>query len=287
MHVERYRRSRDIGMEAGLLLARYLLNTENLHYGFWTDDLKLDLFNMPKAQEKYTEFLLSHIPQDTKSVLDVGCGAGVTAEKLIERGCEVECVAPDSALLDCAKQRLGDRAKVFAAKFEDFPATRKFDVVMFSESFQYIPFDRALPHALEFLNPGGHVLICDFFKLQGKKGSPIGGGHKLHELMKQARGLSTEVVTDIDITPQTAPNLDLVDDFMRQVGKPGYEMLMQHAAASYPTMTKLGRWWFRKKLERVERRYFSGTRNAKTFAEYKTYRLLLLQKAAVPPTATA
>jgi SAM-dependent methyltransferase len=279
MYIDQHRRSRDIGLEAGLLLARYLLNTDNLHYGFWTDDLPLTLFNLPAAQEKYTSFLLSHVPRDARAVLDVGCGAGVTANALLQRGCDVECVAPESALLDCARQRLGERAVIHAGKFEDFSTTRKFDLVLFSESFQYIAFDRALPHALELLEPGGHVLICDFFKVQGMKGGPIGGGHKLHEFRKQVLSQRAEMVQDIDITRHTAPNLDLVDDFMKRVGKPGYEMLMEHAAGAYPTLTRLGRWWFREKLARLERRYFSGTRNAATFAQYKSYRLMLLRKS--------
>lgn len=278
MYVQKDFRSRDIGLETGLLLARYLLDTENLHYGYWANGLELKFQNLPAAQEKYTEFLLSHIPPGVNSVLDVGCGAGVTAEKLLERGCEVECVAPQTALLDCARQRLGDRAKVHAARFQDFEPSRKFDLVLFSESFQYVPFEQALPHALRFLDDGGYVLICDFFKVQGKKGSPIGGGHKLHEFIKQAAKLNADIVTDIDITAQTAPNLDLVDDFLTRVGKPGYEMLMEHAMATYPKLTRVVRWWNKEKIEKVEHKYFSGIRNAQTFSEFKTYRLLLLRK---------
>lgn len=277
MYVQEHRRSRDIGLETGLLLARYLLDTENLHYGFWSDGLEVKLANMPAAQERYTDFLISHVPQEARSVLDVGCGAGVTAERLLERGMEVECVAPESGLLECARKRLGKRAKVHAAKFEEFEPGRRFDVVLFSESFQYIPFEQALPHALKFVNPGGHVLICDFFKQQGKKGSPISGGHKMHELVKQMDTLNLKVVQDIDITKQTAPNLDLVAEFLEQVGKPGYEMLMEHATATWPKLSKLGRWWFRKRIAKLEHKYFSGRRTGAAFAEYKTYRLLLLQ----------
>ncbi|MBX3460197.1 MAG: class I SAM-dependent methyltransferase [Planctomycetes bacterium] len=278
MYIQKDVRSRDIGLETGLLLARYLLDTENLHYGYWMPGVEVHFRNLPAAQERYTEFLLSHVPAGAKSVLDVGCGAGVTAEKLLERGLEVECVAPESGLLEAARKRLGERARVHAARFQDFAPTRKFDMVMFSESFQYIPFELALPHALKFIDSGGYVLICDFFKVKGKKKSPIGGGHKIYELEKQAAQLGCEILTDIDITEQTAPNLDLVDDFMRRVGKPGYEMLMEHAMASYPRTTKLVRWWKREQIDKVEHKYFSGLRTGKTFAEYKTYRLLLLRR---------
>ena len=56
--------SRDLGLELGLLFARYLLDSEELHYGYWTPDMPVTLFNMPAAQRKHTDLILSHLPQD-------------------------------------------------------------------------------------------------------------------------------------------------------------------------------------------------------------------------------
>jgi 2-polyprenyl-3-methyl-5-hydroxy-6-metoxy-1,4-benzoquinol methylase len=281
-HIE----SRDLGLELGLLLARYVINTENLHYGYWPDDLPVKLQNLPRAQEHYSDLLVSHVPADARSVLDVGCGAGLLAERLVTRGQEVECVAPESGLLDCARKRLGDRAKVHAGLFEDFEPGRKFDVVMFSESFQYVPLDEGLPHALSMLNPGGHVVICDFFKVQGKRNSPIGGGHRYQKFERMLVEQGVQVVTNLDITPRTAPTITLVNEFMQMVGSPGYNLLVDHCMREWSLMTRTIRWFFRKKLAKVEHKYFSGVRTAQAFNEYKTYRLVVLRAAGVAESAS-
>ena len=272
--------SRDLGLELGLLFARYLLDSEELHYGYWTPDMPVTLFNMPAAQRKHTDLILSHLPQDAKRVLDVGCGTGGLSLRMLERGCEVECVAPDSSLLDCAEKRLGGRAKIHREFFENFAGQGRFDAIVFSESFQYVPVDAALANINRLLNPGGTLLICDFFKRQGKQGSPIGGGHKFHTFLDQLKAAGFAVGTDIDITAETAPTITLVNEFMQKVGAPAFRMGMEYAEHSWPMSTKLAKWWFKKKLAKLDEKYFSGRRTAETFIEFKTYRLLAIQRAA-------
>jgi SAM-dependent methyltransferase len=273
--------SRELGLEVGLLLARHLLRTENLHYGYWPEGLPVELRNLPLAQEHYSDFLVSHVPSEAKSVLDIGCGAGLIADRLLRRGHEVECVAPESGLLDCARKRLGDRAKVHAELFERFEPGRTFDVLLFSESFQYVPLQSGLPHALDMLNPGGHIVICDFFKVPGKHKSPIGGGHRYQKFERLRIELGLEPLTDIDITPQTAPTMTLINDFMQSVGAPSYERFVDHCRREWPLTTRCVRWLCRKHLARLESKHFSGVRTAEAFCEFKTYRLLVLRQTAV------
>lgn len=269
--------TQDLGLELGLMMAQYLLGAEDLHYGLWTDGLEVKLENLPAAQAAYTELLLSHVPAEPSSILEVGCGAGVTAEKLLEMGHEVECVSPPTDLLKRAIERLGDRAVVHEMGFEGLKTDKKFDLVLFSESFQYVRCREGLTLAKSLLKPGGAILICDFFKRLGKHISPIGGGHKLNHLTEGCENLQLEICEDIDITDQTAPNLDLVNDFMQQVGKPGYEASMKAARRSFPFLTRLARWFFRKRLAKMEYKYFSAQRTGKVFADTKTYRLFKLR----------
>jgi len=56
------------------------------------------------------------------------------------------------------------------------------------------------------LNPGGHMLICDVFQTEAEGKSALSGGHRLksfNEVMDAEDSL--ELVTDIDITENTAP----------------------------------------------------------------------------------
>ena len=51
--------SKELGLIAGLAIGRFLLQTEDLHYGFWTKDVDTTLDNLKTAQDRYTTFLLS------------------------------------------------------------------------------------------------------------------------------------------------------------------------------------------------------------------------------------
>ena len=93
--------------ELGLILGAKLLKTDDLHYGFWNGGMEVTFANLGAAQEAYTEFLIGRIPAGVKSVLDVGCGTGALAKRLLERGYRVECVTPSDTLADLAVERLG------------------------------------------------------------------------------------------------------------------------------------------------------------------------------------
>jgi SAM-dependent methyltransferase len=53
-----------------------------------------------------------------KSVLDAGCGPGVYAEWLVERGAEVVAFDANEKMVELARERLGDRAQVLHASLE-------------------------------------------------------------------------------------------------------------------------------------------------------------------------
>ena len=73
--------TKEIGLEIGLIIGKHFFHTEYLHYGYWTNDLDINLLNLPQAQENHSNFIISHIPEGTKTILDVGCGVGRFALK--------------------------------------------------------------------------------------------------------------------------------------------------------------------------------------------------------------
>ncbi|HEV8523959.1 MAG TPA: class I SAM-dependent methyltransferase, partial [Terriglobales bacterium] len=149
--------------ELGLILGARLLKTEDLHYGYWSDGLAVNLANLPKAQDAYCEFLLGKIPKDVKSILDVGCGTGHVAHLLVQRGYQVECVSPAPLLTQAARERLGTTVTIYETTMEALTPPHSYDLLLFSESFQYIPPEQSLPKANRMLNTGGYVLLCAFF----------------------------------------------------------------------------------------------------------------------------
>ncbi len=271
--------SKEVGLVAGLNLFHFFLGTRDLHYGLWGDDLEVNIRNLPVAQERYTRFLIEHIPEGVERILDVGCGAGGVATALRARGFRVEGVSPSPLLTEAARQNAGDDFKIHEGRFEDiaFDADDCFDLVLFSESFQYITLERVLDDARARLGPGGHVLICDFFKTDAPGKSVIGGGHRLDRFRAVLEASPFEVREDIDITRETAPNLDIVEQMGRELLLPTGRLIGYFLDRNYPLLARLIRWKYRKKLDKIHHKYLSGERNGANFARHKNYRLLLLR----------
>ena len=271
--------SKEAGLVAGLNLFNFFLGTRDLHYGLWQDDLEVCIQNLPAAQQRYSDFLISHIPEGVKRILDVGCGAGGLASELLARGFEVEGVSPSPLLSEAAQQQAGEGFKIHQGRFEDvrFDQDQKFDMVMFSESFQYINLDSVFENALRRLNPGGYILICDFFKTGAAGRSVIGGGHSLKKFRVALEKSGLEVLADEDITRETAPNLDIVDQMGRELLYPTFKLIGYAFDSNHPWLAKLFRWKYQKKIKKINRKYLSGERNGKNFALHKVYRLLLLR----------
>ncbi|MBN2385232.1 methyltransferase domain-containing protein [bacterium] len=267
--------SKEIGLEASLLLGSYLFQTEDLHYGYWPADLDVNMNNFTRAQQLHSDFVIAHIPEGVKTILDVGCGAGTLAARLISLGYTVECVSPSRVLTNRCRDRLGTSCRIYECRFRDLKTSSRYDLVLFSESFQYVKLPQALQLAQQLLNQPGHLLICDFFKTDAPGTSALSGGHRLSSFYDHISQFPFSLQQDIDITDQTAPNLDLIDHMLRHAGKPLWELAFFYCEQNYPWLMKILKWKFRKKINRINTRYFSGERNARNFKKFKSYRLLL------------
>lgn len=275
--------SRELGLELGLLALHSFAGTDELHYGYWDDDLVVSLDNIAKAQARYTERLAACVPASAERILDVGCGAGVVAEQLVARGHAVECVSPSDVLADRAGARLGNRVPMHRCRFQDLAVEPRFDLVLFSESFQYIPMATALQRARAMLRPGGRILVCDFFRTAVAGRGPMGGGHPyaaLHPAL-DAQGLC--IRREEDWTDRVAPTLAVYERLRQELIGPAAEVLYGYARSRHPWVSALAARLMRRKLERCQRKYLSGERNPDAFRHWKTYRLLELVPTADAP----
>jgi 2-polyprenyl-3-methyl-5-hydroxy-6-metoxy-1,4-benzoquinol methylase len=272
--------SKEVGLEIGLILFKYFLNTEYLHYGLFTDNLATEVSNLAPAQINYAEFLISNIPTQTKSILDVGCGSGKFAHELIERGYQVDCVSPGTILTEHALKLLNGKSEIFQMKFEDVKTDKKYDMILFSESFQYINMDASFTNSLKFLNPGGHIMICDFFKNEVEGISPLGGGHNFKAFEQVVEKYPVTILKKQDISNETAPTIDLVNKLSMEVIMPVYHLLFMLLEDRFRWVAKFIRWKYKKKLEKIQNKHFKGERTGENFKKYKTYYFYLFQKAA-------
>jgi SAM-dependent methyltransferase len=245
--------SHEFGLALGYIVGHHLLDMQDLHYGYWPDDLPVSMRNLAEAQARYTDLIVAHIPEGVRTILDVGCGAGNNARKLIERGYQVDCVSPNGFLTDVAKGVLGDRATVFETKFQELETDRRYDLVLFSESLLFIrPLDAAFTKALGLLNPGGHLLITDIFKVPAEGKSPIGGGHQLEVFRDTIGRYPFASVADVDMTAGIAPTFDLLDRAYREMIQPSYGLLLGRLSAQYPWVMRFVKWKFRRSMDRYE-----------------------------------
>jgi SAM-dependent methyltransferase len=263
-------------------VGHHFFDMQDLHYGYWPPELAVVPQNIAQAQANYTELLISHIPPEVRTILDVGCGAGNTARKLIERGFQVDCVSPNGVLTGVARQTLGDRARIFECQFQDLETDRRYDLILFSESLLFIPLDAAFTQALRLLTPRGHILITDIFRVPSETPGPIGGGHQLPVFRDAVARFALEPVADVDMTDGIAPTFDVLDRAYREAIQPAYQMIMARLMVRHRWIMRIVRWKFRKKLERAERKHFSGRRNGASFKQYKSYRLLLFRRPEAP-----
>ena len=180
-------KSNIIGLDMGLAIGRFFMNTEDLHFGYWPDGEKPTAQNFAWAQENHSRLILDKIPDGAKRILDVGSGSGNLAKKLLNEGYKVDCVIPSEYLAKAIKEKLDERGRIHICKFEDFNCQEHFDVIIFSESFQYVNIDVSLQKVEKMLGTSGHLLISDFFRLDVPEKSLMGGGHSW-AVFKEATG---------------------------------------------------------------------------------------------------
>ena len=208
--------------ELGLVLAQQLLDLQDLHFGLWDADLPVVMANFCRAQQRYTEFLLQNIRQlladsATPRILDIGCGTGHMLEQLVASGYAADAVNPSAYLNRQVRARFsGQQAgspTLYESTFEAMPhaaCQKRYDLLLCSESFQYIPMPAFFEKAPGLLRRGGYVLISDFFKTNAHGDGAAGdrsfsGGHLLGQFHTLLHDSPFSVVEDMDLTSRTSP----------------------------------------------------------------------------------
>jgi methionine biosynthesis protein MetW len=95
-----------------------------------------------------------------KTVLDVGCGGGFLAERLVARGCQVTGIDNDEALLQRARTVC---TRVFRHDLETVSTLdvgKQFDVVVMADVLEHLRVpETLLAKAASWLRPGGFAVI--------------------------------------------------------------------------------------------------------------------------------
>jgi len=115
-----------------------------------------------EPQHRWALAVLERLPlAGDETVLDAGCGSGrVTAElaERVPRG-RVIAVDADAAMVEHAREALGDRVELFRCDLLDLNLDREVDAVFSNAVFHWIPdHDRLFERLYAALRPGGRLI---------------------------------------------------------------------------------------------------------------------------------
>ena len=276
--------TRAIGLDVAVDFMNWLTGADNLHYGLW-DDLEVTAANLGRAQAAYTEKLLGYLPDTPLSILDIGGGGGETAKKLIALGHTVEIVVPSPRLAArCAAN--APEANLHETTFEAFSTDRRFDLCLFSESFQYIAMETALARARDLLAPGGRILIADCFRSDAFAPDGnfriVGGGHPVADFHAALPRLGLRLLQSEDITDATAPSIDLERGFFlvagNAVSRIDAELRSKRPRTRWLLARMLKLMMGGRKLKRLNARLSGHGRTSEVFRHNNRYLIALLAR---------
>ena len=256
-----------------------LTNSSYLHYGYWeplrTQGEELTLTRLRVAQESYAAKLLSFIPDGTKTVLDVGCGIGGNAAYLCERGFTVEGLAPDALQQERFFQNTNGQVPFYLTRFEDFQSSNSYDLILFSESSQYIAALDLAQGAARLLDSGGYLLLADMMRFDAEYQEGIFSNcHVASELQAALVQAGFKLIKTEDISTQVAPTIDLCVDNFRTFGLTTVKYIADVVAIAVPPLYSLAHWAFKRWLEKL---VVEGLAARAIFERYLCYEIQLWQ----------
>jgi len=231
----------------------YLALTKSpyLHYGYWEplplcrDDLTLARFRI--AQEAYAAKLLRLIPDDVKQILDVGCGIGGNAVKLLDRGFEVDGLAPDPMQKEEFTKATSDRANFFLTEFQQFQPSKVYDLILMSESSQYMNVADIARVAANSLKDQGYLLLADMLRKDGNYTQGIFSNcHPVLDLEQALSAKGFVQVSGEDISAQIAPTFDLCLENMQTFGVSTVTYVSEVLAIAVPPIQAILNWAYKK-----------------------------------------
>lgn len=164
----------------------------HLHYGIFDTPGE----SLLAAQERSTALLLQRLPPPPASVLDVGVGLATTLARLTSLGYDAEGITPDGQQIAMARARHGDAIRLTCSRFEDHDPGRRYDVVVFQESSQYIGAAALFNRAAELTS---RLIVLDEFATSA--GRPL---HLLEAFLEAASDSGFRKTEDVDLSSGAA-----------------------------------------------------------------------------------
>ncbi len=253
-----------------------VLGLEHLHYGLWQADEELTLANLKAAQNRYQQAIIDLLPPPPARVLDVGCGTGELSKTLKAKGYEVEGLSPDVNHIDSYAEKV-DRP-FHHCVFEDFSPQQPYDVVIMSESCQYIALPKLFPVLAACMKPQAVWVVVDYFVKDGVTGVMAKSGHTYTDFQRAVAKSDLTMDFDRDITEATLPTLDFAATLVSR-GELALSMLKQRIDQRSYLLSKLVNvilWLGRKEIAKLDEN--RQLIDSAAFKQAKSYRLMRFKR---------
>jgi SAM-dependent methyltransferase len=125
-----------------------------------------------------------------RDVLDAGCGHGWYAEQLVGRGARVTAFDRSARMVEHARRRLGDRARVFHAPSDRIAALADagFDLVLSALVVHYVAdLDALFGEWARLLRPGGRAVLSTHHPMMHAE-RLVDPGYRVTEMMAERWG---------------------------------------------------------------------------------------------------
>ncbi len=260
-----------------------VLQLESLHYGYWDEPElvfpeRLDLDDVRCAQMRYTNTLLDFMPRYVDAILDVGCGVGDVARALVRSGRQVTAISPDRHHARFFPDAGNGRLRFHNQTFEAFRGNaHSHDLVLFSESQNYIAQKDAFLQAHRHLRPGGYILVSGMFRQRNSSAFTV--DYVEEEYVAAAAAFGFRLVRRVDITRHILPTLEYGRIVWQRYVMPALSIMNDHLANGKSLKRRALRWLLaseRRRLDRV-RQYYEQRLNPTLFREHMAYVRLLFE----------
>jgi len=134
------------------MTGHWTLHTDRRRASSFGDDAEQYDRVRPRYPATLIDRLMGERPHD---VLDVGCGTGIVARLLTDRGCEVLGLEPDPRMAEVARRH---GVHVEAGMFEEWdPAGLRFDLLTAGQAWHWVDPHQGAAKAVQVLRPGGRI----------------------------------------------------------------------------------------------------------------------------------
>ncbi len=258
-----------------------VLKLERLHYGLWEKEDSMDFSGLRKAQKRYEDYLIRVINEISGSspgikILDVGCGSGEMVKTLVKHGYEAEGLSPDSYQEELFRKKTA--AKFHPVRFQCFEPEKQYDVVLMSESAQYIPIPRLFQKAGESLKDKSFLVVSDYFLRDSAEGPQSKSGHNLKKFINLALENGFILEREEDITDKTTPTLELAMGLAVGFVIPTIYIFTDRLRTKHPLAFKALKFIGRRRIQKIK----SGMAliSPAEFKKNKQYMLFIFRKGA-------